>query len=526
MKSITRHQAILGGAPCVALLALLATAPVACGGGESAEGDPAETTGSGGGVTTGGGTGGAGGMVTPCDPDEDPDGCWGTGGSGGGGEPAPPGIDWSGGFGDTNDQQGLAVAVDSMGNTVVTGGFMGTINFGGSNLTADGESDVFVAKFDPAGNHLWSKQFGNSLSQRGRGIACDSADNILVTGHFVGSINFGGPALNAPVNDTNNLFVAKLDPVGNHLWSQSYGNAASQVGYAVAVDPADNVLVAGRMQGVINFGGNTLTASGADDDALVLKLSPGGTPMWGGRFGAAGDQYAHGVAGDAAGNILLTGKFNGVVNFGNGNLTSNGWPANTSPDLFFAVFGANGSPTCAFDAGNSGAESGRAVAVGPDGNAYVTGSFDSTIGFNMGAISLSSAGSNDVFIAKIGPDCNTMWANRFGNNGDQVAYGISVDGEGAPWIIGDFTGAINFGGGDLTTSGNYDIFAARFTPSGTHLFSGKAGDSAAQGGRGIAGGPGGYASLTGYYQGNMGWTGHPVLSGGANNNVFVSRLVP
>jgi hypothetical protein len=66
---------------------------------------------------------------------------------------------------------------------------------------------MFVAKLDPAGNHLWSMRFveGNAY-----GLATDGAGNALLAGSFVGTVDFGGGPLTSV--DRSDIVVAKLAP--------------------------------------------------------------------------------------------------------------------------------------------------------------------------------------------------------------------------------------------------------------------------------------------------------------------------
>ena len=74
--------------------------------------------------------------------------------------------------------------VDGSGNVLVTGTFEGTVDFGGGPLTSTGVSDIFLAKYDPNGNHIWSQRFGGTSSESVRAIAVDGSGNVLVTGSF------------------------------------------------------------------------------------------------------------------------------------------------------------------------------------------------------------------------------------------------------------------------------------------------------------------------------------------------------
>ena len=86
--------------------------------------------------------------------------------------PGPSEETWSRSFGDASTQRVNAVAVDAMGAVFVTGSFSGTTDFGGGPLDAAGnDTDLFVAKYDTNGDHLWSRRFGDSSRQSGLAIA-------------------------------------------------------------------------------------------------------------------------------------------------------------------------------------------------------------------------------------------------------------------------------------------------------------------------------------------------------------------
>src|SRR5205823_12297238 len=86
----------------------------------------------------------------------------------------------------------------------------GTVNFGGGPITANGYT-IVVAKFSPAGGHLWSRGFGDSFSNSGNGVAVDPSGNIAVTGAFSGPADFGR---GAPFSAGVGGFLAKLSPTG------------------------------------------------------------------------------------------------------------------------------------------------------------------------------------------------------------------------------------------------------------------------------------------------------------------------
>ena len=232
---------------------------------------------------------------------------------------------WSKQFGDAQPQSGASVALDGSDNVLLTGHFWGTADFGaGGPLTSAGADDIFVTTLDSGGGHLWSKRFGDADSQIAASVAVDDSGNALLTGYFWGMVDFGGGPLAS--TGQSDVFVAKLDANGNHLWSKRFGDAAFQVGASVAVDGSDNVLLTGFFGGTVDFGAGPLTSAGLDQsaDIFVAKLDPTGGHLWSKRFGDADAQEGDSIALDCSVNVLLTGFFAGTVDFGGSVLASNG----------------------------------------------------------------------------------------------------------------------------------------------------------------------------------------------------------
>jgi hypothetical protein len=101
--------------------------------------------------------------------------------------------------------------VDVAGNVLLAGGIDGLVDFGGGQLAGFGAQDVFIAKFDASGGDIWAKRFGDAQDhQLAFGVAADPSANVLVTGEFLGTIDFGaGPVTSAGAWD---LFLAKFAP--------------------------------------------------------------------------------------------------------------------------------------------------------------------------------------------------------------------------------------------------------------------------------------------------------------------------
>jgi len=195
------------------------------------------------------------------------------------------------------------------------------VDFGGGALSSAGSTDVFVAKYSPTGAHLWSKRFGGSGLDGATAMAVDRSGNVIVAGYFNGTVDFGGGALTSAGG--NDIFVAKYSGVdGSHLWSKRLGGATADAVYAVAVDSRGDVIVSGSFAGSVNFGGGAFASAGAEDMFVAKYSGADGTHVWSKRFGSTGSDVAYGVTVDAKDNVALTGYFSATVDFGGGALSA------------------------------------------------------------------------------------------------------------------------------------------------------------------------------------------------------------
>lgn len=367
----------------------------------------------------------------------------------------------------------------------------------------------------------WAKRFGGSgVLGLALGMATDDCNNVIMTGDFSGgAVDFGG----GPIAATGWAagFLAKFSSTGAHLWSRGYAGQHNVVGNSVAVDPDGNILVAGRFEDTVDFGGGPLTSAGGSD-GFVAKLAPDGTHIWSKRFGGAGSDEGASVASSATGDLFLTGSFEGTVDFGGQTLTSAGMT-----DVFLAQYSASGSLAWAKRFGGAGGDRPGAVALDGSGGVVLCGGFSGTVDF--GGAPLSSAGKIDIFLARYSPDGSHRSSVRWGGAGDDWGSAVAGDASGGVVIAGTFEQTVDFGGGPYTSAGGPDGFIARYSPAGAHQWSKRFGGSDAgnlfEGGNGVAVDRGGNVLCTGTIEGTTDFGGPPLMSPGGRVP-FLAKLSP
>jgi len=364
---------------------------------------------------------------------------------------------WARQAGGPGDDQAYGIATDGVGNSILTGRFMGTAGFGGDYITSEGGSvDIFLAKYDASGEVVWVKQAGGTDEDQGFSVATDGIGNILVTGRFRGQADFDSTQKYSAGNSAD-IFIAKYDLNGNLVWVKQAGGMGHDEGLGIAADAQGNSFVTGRFEGEALFETTTLISTEASDDIFIAKYDVHGNLVWAKKAGGSEEDCGYGIAADAYGNTSVTGKFQGEATFGATAISSAG-----GADIFIARYDANGDLMWVERAGGTGDDSGSAVAAHFHGNTSVTGKFQGPATF--GAKALSGVGGTDIFIARYNVDGDLLWVDRFGGAKDDAGLDIAIDVSGNEHVVGTFQDTAGFDSSlSLSSAGEEDIFALGFT---------------------------------------------------------------
>lgn len=195
---------------------------------------------------------------------------------------------WAKRWGGSNHEFGSAIAIDADGHLVVTGYFESPVDFDpGENsflLTAD-YVDVFVSKLDTAGQFIWAKKLGGESIEYAYGLATDSLGHSYLTGRFWQTADFdpGPGTFHLTSQGKDDIFVCKLDSLGDLVWARHMGGGDFDYGNDIAVDKELHVYTTGYFTGQADFdpgnGAYLLTARG-DKDIFVSKLDSLGRFKW------------------------------------------------------------------------------------------------------------------------------------------------------------------------------------------------------------------------------------------------------
>ena len=392
---------------------------------------------------------------------------------------------WAKGMLGTMESRAYVMTLDSLGDVYITGYFQGTVDFdpnaGTTNLTSNGNHDLYVLKLDATGNLVWVKAMGGPSIEIALGITVDAFGNVYSSGGYSGSVDFdpgSGTSILTSKGSTD-IYVQKLDSLGNFVWAKSMGGNAGDYSLSIDVDVAGNTYNTGYYRDTADFDPNSGTSTyitKGSGDIYVQKLDASGNLVWVASAGSSDFERGFAIVVDNNGDIYSTGHFQKTVDFdpssGKVELISHG-----SNDIYVQKHDAAGNLLWAKGMGGLDAEYGIALAVDNNNNIYTTGYYRDTADFDPGVdtiIFIPNPGNGDVYIQKLNASGNFVWAASMGGLGYDRALSIDVDKNGVVYTTGHFEGKADFDPGMdstfLQSNGDWDIFIQKIKPeSGTAI---------------------------------------------------------
>lgn len=455
---------------------------------------------------------------------------------------------WAHGAGAAIADYGYSTAIDASGNVYTTGYFQGAVDFDPSasvsTLTAFGLSDIFVSKFDGAGNFVWVKQLGGPGDEKGFCLVLDPLNaDIFICGTFNGTTDFD-PGAGSQSITGEGAFICKLNSSGNYLWAKAMTGATSQcqaVSMAVDFAGSGGIYTTGYFQNGVDFdpgvGIYNLTSAGSFD-IFVSKLDNLGNFVWAKQMGGVSSfgDYGQAIAIDPSGNgdIYTTGFFYGTADFDPG-IPTFYFTSNGVSDIFISKLNNAGDFVWAKRMGGTNDDHGQAILFNALGNLITTGYFGDVVDFDPGpgTFNLTASGlggGKDVFISKLDSAGNFGWAKAMGGNNNDCGQSIMMDATGNIYLTGLFEVSADFDPGPgvftMTSGGFSDIFVSKLDNAGNFVWAKGAGGTAVDRGRSIALDASGYVYITGDFQSHSLIFGSDTLTniGFGTSDIFIAKL--
>ncbi len=282
-------------------------------------------------------------------------------------------------------------------------------------------------------------------------------------------------------SDGNQEIYYSRDENGNpfldhnaYAWGHGLGSTRNDVAYAIVADSIGNVYVSGSFENTLDFdpGPEMLElVSAGSTDIFIAKYNSSGALLWAKSAGGPEDDVAYGIGLDKEGHVYTTGYFGNTCDFDPGSsgheLSSYG-----DADIFILKLDTAGQFIWVQQMGGIGQDEAYSIALDKTGNILTTGSFSDTADFDPSpeVMNVGSNGLSDIFISKISPNGDFIWARAVGGTDIDVANSITTDEEEDVILTGFYSDTVDFDPGAeihlLSAEGQKDIFILKLNSDG------------------------------------------------------------
>jgi hypothetical protein len=346
------------------------------------------------------------------------------------------------------------LSLDPSGNILISGYFSVTVDFdpgpGTLSLTSAGGFDAFVAKYTSEGNVIFANRTGGTSADICFGVTSSADGTVSAVIQYTGTVDLdpGAGTFNVSSSGGRDIAMVRYASDGSFLNGFKIGSTADDFPVDIAVDSDNNIYIAGYVSSTVDFdpspGSFTIPTAG-NFDIFIAKYSSAGTLIFANVLGSTSADQCQMISLDNAGNILITGSFNGVVDFDPGagvNLLASAGAS----DVFIAKYTSTGDYIWAGRIGGSGSESGEDVHYDAFSNEIlVTGFFNGTADFDPGAGAwpIDSGGGTDAFLLRLSESGGFVGAFAQIGIGSGQGTSVATDSFGNIALCGYFSQSVD-----------------------------------------------------------------------------------
>lgn len=380
------------------------------------------------------------------------------------------------------------VSFDAKGDRYEVGSFKGSFDFdpgpGVARLTSQGDWDIFLAKYDEKGNHLWARSIGGRKNDMGSGMAIGKDGDVFMTGWFKDTVEWVSGSVKERLVSAGetDLLLARFSGSGDILWAKGMGGPDGDFSSSLAMDVDGRLFLTGSFEGEADFdpGEGSILLNSGTMNAFMARYDPSGRCLWAKAIGGKGRTMSNCMALDGKGHLYVAGLFSGTSDLdpGPGLESHKGFGV---MDVFIAKYDTACNhvwSTCLRGQETYNMLYGKALALDGKGGVYLAGDFSgkSKVSHHGGVTALTGNGmepSNGCFLVKYDEDGRYVWGRGLTGKAEISVQSIAIDGRDLIHITGPFKDEFQFIPTPFLTqvksAGGFDVFLASYRTNGVAL---------------------------------------------------------
>ena len=387
-------------------------------------------------------------------------------------------LDWVKSFGSTGADEIYSMAIDQQDMLYLVGKFGADLSFGETDLTMLGTSDALFLKMDKEGNPLWAKSYGyRELYTQLIGVTVDDENNVYVAGKFKDTVYIENELHYGNGLPYTDIFMLKYSPQGELIWSKFFIGSRDDEAYRLKF-AKDKIVMVGKFTDVLQMDDFTLQAEDAASTSskshgFVASITKEGDVAWVNVFdGESG--FARALEVDVNGDVYVGAEQKGnmqIRTIGTSQISFLTAAAGATDAYVMKFNGSNGALIWGNRIGSSLTEQTWGVDVDKALNVYVGGTF---MGSSSAQLTFNSTDGNgvghygfgmfDFYLAKYNSNGAIQWAKVYGTAGSEGIFGgdIAVTDKGSVYASGYFL--------DPSTQFESDVFECEAGWDGNESF--------------------------------------------------------
>lgn len=379
-----------------------------------------------------------------------------------------------------------SIVVDDEGNVFAVGYFSGIVDFDPGPGVYEIESEypyesAFILKLNSSGEFQWCKAISTTFFNniRSYAIALDSENNLIITGHFTGTVDFDPGIGEHFVTTTlhSQVYLLKLNHEGEFVWLTTFDKDYFARAFTLEIDEDDNFYITGDFADWMDADpGPEEYLIEIDEDFLqglfIIKLDSEANFIWAGSIGVEStSDNIYDLRVDDSGNVIIGGVFRETIDFDPG-IGVYEFTANSYENSFILKLNSEGNFVWVKKIDGVGASM-KGLDLDSDGSIYTVGDFKSA-DFDPGIDEyyFEAIGESNGFIQKLSADGNFIYAKHFDTDslGSSTVWDVFVNEAGEPFLVGWFGGNIDLDPGpeihEFNSTSQVDAFIVSLSVGG------------------------------------------------------------